>query len=301
MSRDAEKISIYIKILNFIENQNKREFYPKTADIINYLNSIEYNISDRTLNRYINAISTEFDVAIEKTSHQGGYYINKEDSIYFDDIFQTLELVDKALYFKNLLNQSTKILQYFSFSATNFKGFEWIDKVVKAIDKKYILKLKHKRFTSQIVTEREIEPYLLKEYLGRWYVVGYDRLKKENRSFGLDRIMNIEVLDKKFKKVKTKEIKKNFENTIGLDFSKPELVTLSFNKNTKNYFITNPWHKEYEIIKDDKNELIVKFFISVNYELIQRILMHNKNIKVIEPNSLKRKILALMKEAIEQY
>ena len=121
MAKDIQKISIYIKILNYIETQNKRKFNPKTTDILNYLESLDFKISERTLNRYISSISTKFDVAIEKTSHQGGYFINKENSIYFDDIIQTLQLVDKALFFKSLLQKSSEVLQYFSFYATILK------------------------------------------------------------------------------------------------------------------------------------------------------------------------------------
>ena len=301
MAKDIEKISIYIKILNYIETQNKREFYPKTIDILSFLEGFGYKMSERTLNRYIVSLSSEFDVAIEKTSHQGGYYINKEGSIYFDDIFQTLQLVDKALYFKYLLHKSSDVLQYFSFYAVNFKGFEWIDIIVKAIEQKSVIKIKHKRFTADKETTREVEPYLLKEYLDRWYLVGFDRSVKENRSFGLDRISDIEILGKKFKKIKTKEVKQQFENTIGMVYSEPKIVRLLIKKKLKDYFKANPWHKNYTIIKETDEELIVEFLLSLNYELEQKILMHNKNVKVLEPKVLKKRIKHLLQESLKEY
>ena len=301
MAKDIQKISIYIKILNYIEEQNKRSYFPKTSDIIEFLKKSNIIMSDRTLNRYLNAISLEFDVNIEKTNHQGGYFINKENSIYFEDIFQTLQLVDKALYFKSLINKSSKVLQYFSFSGENFSGFEWIDTILRAIEQKSIILIKHKRFNTDTTTERQIEPYLLKEYLYRWYLVGYDKLNKENRSFGLDRIIDITILEKKFKNIKTNEVKEEFSNTIGLIYSKPEFIQLSFNKELKAYFKTNPWHDDYKIIEENENELIVELFISINYELIQRILMHTKNITVISPQSLRSTIVRLMKESLALY
>jgi len=301
MAKDIQKISIYLKILNYIEDQNNREYYPKTSDILKFLSDSNIEITARTLNRYINAISIEFDVAIEKTGHQGGYFINKENSIYFDDIFQTLQLVDKALYFKDLINKSSKVVQYFSFYGENFSGFKWIDIVVKAIEQKSVILIKHKRFNSNDITQREIEPYLLKEYLYRWYLVGYDKFNKENRSFGLDRIIDIEILNKKFNTLKTKEVKEEFSNTIGLIYSKPEFVRLLLNNNIKDYFITNPWHDNYKIIENTNQGLIVEFYISINFELIQRILMHTKNVKVIAPKSLKATVVKLIKESLELY
>jgi len=301
MAKEIQKISIYIKILKYIERQNKRNYFPKTTDILNFLKNSDIELSGRTLNRYINSISIEFDVIIEKTSHQGGYYINKEGSIYFNDIFQTLQLVDKALYFKNLLQKSPDILQYFSFYAVNFKGLEWIDVIVKAIEQKLLIKIKHKKFDADNETERTIEPYLLKEYLDRWYIIGFDKSVNEIRSFGLDRIIDVEILEKKFKKRKTQEVKQWFENTIGIVYTKPEIVRLLIKKDLSNYFKSNPWHKNYTIIEETDEELVVELLLSLNYELEQKILMHNKNVIVLAPQVLKDRILFLLQESMNQY
>ena len=79
------------------------------------------------------------------------------------------------------------------------------------------------------------------------------------------------------------------------------MVRLSFNNNLRDYFLANPWHKDYQIIKETDDELIVEPFLSLNYELEQRLLMHNKNVKVIEPQILKDRVINLLKESIGQY
>ena len=47
-------------------------------------------------------------------------------------------------------------------------------------------------------TSRVIEPYGVVGYDGRWYVVGFCRLRQAMRVFRLDRIQNADVLDEKF-------------------------------------------------------------------------------------------------------
>jgi predicted DNA-binding transcriptional regulator YafY len=47
-------------------------------------------------------------------------------------------------------------------------------------------------------TERDFDPYGLTYYLQRWYVVGYCHLRKDLRSFRLDRIMQAEDVDAHF-------------------------------------------------------------------------------------------------------
>lgn len=49
-------------------------------------------------------------------------------------------------------------------------------------------------------SERDFDPYGLTYYLQRWYVVGYCHLRKDLRSFRLDRITHIDTLDVHFKR-----------------------------------------------------------------------------------------------------
>jgi predicted DNA-binding transcriptional regulator YafY len=54
-------------------------------------------------------------------------------------------------------------------------------------------------------TERDFDPYGLTYYLNKWYVVGYCHLRKDLRSFRLDRISQV------------KELHEDFERPVGFD------------------------------------------------------------------------------------
>jgi predicted DNA-binding transcriptional regulator YafY len=49
-------------------------------------------------------------------------------------------------------------------------------------------------------TERDFDPYGLTYYLHRWYVVGYCHLRRDLRSFRLDRITRVEIMDTHFER-----------------------------------------------------------------------------------------------------
>lgn len=55
----------------------------------------------------------------------------------------------------------------------------------------------HQAFDGHI-TEREIDPYGVAYRVGRWYVVGYCHLRSAIRTFRLDRIITIQILDTTF-------------------------------------------------------------------------------------------------------
>ncbi len=47
-------------------------------------------------------------------------------------------------------------------------------------------------------TEREVEPYGVLHYAGRWYLVGHCRLRKAPRSFRLDRVVRVDAVEGSF-------------------------------------------------------------------------------------------------------
>lgn len=302
MSKDSDKLDIYVKIFNYIENCNSRNHSPKTKEILEYVNSfVDKAVSERSINRYINDISHIFDVLIEKEAPRSGYIIDKNNSNNISDVYKTIELFEKAKFFKKLVEQTSTVLKYFSFDTDAFKGILWVDKIISAIIDKKLIKITHQAFGMKEQSIRNVEPHLIKEYANRWYLVGLDLSVNEFRTFGLDRILNVETQKVKYKTRRTDEVKAQFEHTIGLVYSKPEKVILRFEKRQSEYFKANPWHKNYTVLEDNKKGMIIEIFVSTNYELEQKILMNHNFVKVIEPKHLVDKIITLHKNAIQQY
>jgi len=259
MQKDSDKLEIYIKILKYLDEQNAREFYPKTKDILSYINaslSDEDKKAERTINRYLNDVQEVFDVSINKKSgSKSGYIIDKELSADLNEIYKAIQLFERASLFHKTLSRSSKALRYFSFDTLNFQGLDKIDTIVKAISNRNLIEITHKRFDTNLVSTREVEPHLIKEYLNRWYLIAFDLSKNDFRTFGLDRLVDVKILKKKFKKHRTEEVKERFEQTIGLVYTPPQKVILTFETRQGRYFRANPWHPNYKVLKDDKNGL----------------------------------------------
>jgi len=305
MQKDADKLENYIRIVKYLDTQNVKEFYPKTIDILNHINAFYPDAeqkSERTINRYLVDVQDVFDIVIEKENGpRSGYTIVKEQSADLNEVYKTIQLFEKASLFQKMLRKSSKALNYFSFDTLNFQGLDKIDRILKAITDKKQIEIKHKRFDNDVVSTRTVEPHLIKEYNNRWYLIAFDLSKNDSRTFGLDRLEEVNILKKKFKTRRTEEIKERFKQTIGLVYSPPQKVVLWFETRQGKYFKANPWYSDYKVIQDDKKGLIIEMDISINYELEQRILMHHTYVKVIEPQSLIDQIKLLHRLAIEQY
>ena len=301
MNKDSRKIKTYIKIIDFLLESNKREFYPKATDIVDQLAKSDIDVSLRTVQRHLYDLNNEFAVYIDKKGKREGYEICLEEIPAFNEIYETFKILEKADYFKELISKSKESLQYISFDGKQFTGYHHIETILEAIIQSSVIKITHKKFDDEEVV-RKVKPYLLKEYNNRWYLVGYDSASEDIRYFGLDRIDKIKITNEKFDNAEAVSVKKRFENLIGIvGINSPEELVLKFDINQIEYFRTYPWHKNANISQDENGDWIVKMFVHVNYELEQLILMNHAYVQVLKPKHLVERMKDLLEKALEKY
>lgn len=73
-----------------------------------------------------------------------------------------------------------------------------LEKIRRAIHEQRRVIMVHRKPTDHKAQERQVEPYALVHNNGWWYVVGHCRLRNALRSFRLDRIVDLTLLDQTF-------------------------------------------------------------------------------------------------------
>ena len=123
------------------------------------------------------------------------------------------------------------------------------------------------------------------------------------RTFGIDRILNLEVKEETFKPETKIDPIELFENTVGLSYSYNELeeVILSFTPLQAKYVKSLPLHKSQEIIVDNEKEVQVRLRIIPNFEFKQKIMMLGETIKVLKPNWLADDIKKSLATSLKNY
>ena len=81
----------------------------------------------------------------------------------------------------------------------------------------------------------------------------------------------------------------------------PKKVLLAFSAYQAKYIKTLPLHKSQVIVSENDNEVIFGLFVAPNYELLQRILMYGKEVRVLEPESLANQVKDILTESIKKY
>lgn len=278
--------------------------YPSFKDIKEFLYNHGFQIADRTLQRDIEQIRYDFGVEITYNRAKNGYWIDPEGSINLESFFHFMEIVNTAHLLTESLQESKDALRHISFgTGGGMQGIDNVKPLLSAIRTCKIIQFSHYNFATEKTTHYVVKPYLLREYQNRWYVVGIAENVKELRIFGIDRISDLKVTTKTFKRNTALNPAALFEQTIGLVFSCNSLqeVVLSFTPIQGKYVKTLPWHASQKILIDDDTECRVSLRVIPNFELTQEILKHGASVKVIKPDWLAQEVRTVLEEAFNRY
>jgi predicted DNA-binding transcriptional regulator YafY len=293
-----------IKRYTLIIEKIGRNQYPSFEIIKDYLFEHGFEISTRTIQRDIEQIRFEFGIEIKYERNRNGYYIDTRTSINIDNFLRFLEIVKTAELLTESLKESKDTLDFISFeSREELRGIENLKPLLIAIKNNRMVSFSHEKFDTGKQRKYLVKPYLLKEYQNRWYLVGIVESTSEIRTFGIDRIFNLNVNGDTFKPETKINLVELFENTIGLTYSFNEIeeVILSFTPLQAKYVKSLPLHKSQVIIADNENEVQVKLRVIPNYELKQKILMIGESVKVLKPKWFAEEIKKSLCTTLKKY
>lgn len=299
MSRQGtiRRYTLIIEKINFGQ-------FPSFSTIQEYLEEFGFSISKRTIERDFEAIRNEFGLEITYDRFKEGYFIDEEKSINIESFIRFLEIVNTAEMLTQSLSESRDTLDHISFDHSGgLKGVEHLPMILKAIKEHRRIRIQHHTFYSEKSRKFKLEPYLLKEYQNRWYIVAIVCGMNEQRTFAIDRLEAIEVLPETFKATRTEEVNDIFRNVIGLVYTGNDVedVELSFTAFQGKYIRTLPFHSSQKILVDTEDEFRISLRIIPNFEFNQKILMHGNSVKVLKPKWLADEIKSILISAAENY
>ena len=294
------KIKRYLQILQFIEKSK----FPTSAEMIARMSESGIKVSDRQLKRDIESLRSEFGLDIHYSVVKKGYYLENEE-LTFPYFLKLLEFSQNMELLTSYLKEGSNIAEIIEFEDYNsFKGVQYIRDIAFFIKDGAEICLKYKRFDATAEKEYCFQPYLLREYLNRWYVIGLLSDSNEIRTFGLDRIVGVQDTGRKFKKDRINDILSLFRNVIGINAAEQdiaediELVCMTFQGNLLK---TLPMHTSQKVIRETPDEIVFSYKLVVNFELKHRLLMMATQAKVVKPVSLKEEMEKLLREAQKFY
>jgi len=268
---------------------------------LNYMAPIVYDRSSRTY-RYTDENYSIGQMPIEEADLQG-----LEIAIGILEQFRSLPVIqqfeDSILKIAASLKMNRDELQHqglIRFTRTSqYKGAEHIREIVDAIKNLEVIRIAYQSFDRDEPKEHWVEPYHLREYQHRFYLIGKSQQTRGGAvlTFALDRIVKLWPTMKFFDQ-KNFDDASYFQHAIGITVhdGEPEEVLLSFTPRQGKYLKTQPIHASQKIIKDTETACHISLHVVINPELIMTLLSYGANVKVLQPASLVKR----MKEETQQ-
>lgn len=140
-------------------------------------------------------------------------------------------------------------------------------------------------------TEREISPQRLVHYRENWYLDAWCHTREGLRSFSLDSVQTAEVLNKSAKDVPQKTIDEALGAGYGI-FSGKDIrwAVLRFSPDRARWVSAERWHPKQRAHFEDDGSYVLEIPYTDHRELIMDVLKHGRDVEVVSPADLRKKV-----------
>ena len=290
-------------------------------------NQDEDELDKRTFHRYRENIQSQFGITVECDKSDGYRYYLKRDPIANDDVTEWMLSSLRLASLGDMLKYHNKVML-----DTPPYNTEYLDDILAAIDKHYLLKFK---YVSGFGAESDIvlQPAFVRYFKQRWYVIGVKseerRVKNSSAEVDGDADLNADVdgrklirvlpfdrisflkmicekhpLPAKMKKFLTPE--NYYEDCFGIyrmEDVPVEKIRIRAFYPEYNYIEEVPLHESQQKVKESKDGMYREYTLTIrpSRDFLQELLWHGRNLIVLKPESLRQEMIGILKDMTKSY
>ncbi|MDX1625106.1 MAG: YafY family protein [Wenzhouxiangellaceae bacterium] len=151
-------------------------------------------------------------------------------------------------------------------------------------------------------TQRTISPQRLTAYRDRWYLDAWCHDAEGLRSFAVERINELEILDEPAEVIDRDELAAHFGNAYGI-FSGPaeHIARIRFSPEAARWAADEQWHPEQQFEREPDGALVLALPFGSSRELVMDILRYGPDAEVLGPDFLRERIASAVREMAAAY
>lgn len=258
-------------------------------------------LSRATFNRWKDAIFSQFGIIIS-CQRAGGYlyYIENPEDIDEDELkkwmldsFAVSNLISENLSLKD------RILVTQIPSARNH-----LATLLEAMKENRVVTITYCGFNKSQSHSFPVEPYCVKLFDNRWYVLAHNVRFNDCRIYGLDRIERLEVTDETFKLPEDFSASEYFSDYFGIVIDKdirPQRIVIRAYDEHIPYMKSLPLHRSQRLLEENDGYADFELFLAPTYDFVMGLLHVGTMIEVMSPASLRKTMKEWVSEMYEMY
>ena len=243
-------------------------------------------IPESTFHRWREYIRTLFGIEIKCNSHNEYYIENAADVLHSDMRERMIGLFSVNELLNDKKNLAGKILYEHVPSDEKF-----LAPIIEALSDECVIMLTYQGFGKPRPHTFPVEPYCLKMFKQRWYMLARSTSDNKKRVYGLDRIQAIEPTNQKYTIPADFDAELFFRDAYGVTVLKeqqqPEQIVISIDENQAEYLRTLPLHPSQKEIEPINGYPAFSFYVYPSDEFQRELYAYGSYVEVHEPQWLR--------------
>lgn len=259
----------------------------------------EKAIPERTFHNHIDSILDIFGLEI-RCDRSLGYYLANSEDIEGDGMRRWML---SSLSLNNLLNESADMHDKILFE--NVPSSEkYLSAIMEAMRDHKVIEIEYQGFKRTSPSRFEAEPYCLKQFKQRWYMVAKTAASDTPWVYGLDRIVAFQRTERSYEIPNDFSAEGYFKDFYGVctaNGASAEDVRIRVKRSQVEYFKTLKLHPTQELVSEDENGAEFSYRLVPTYDFEQELLSKMGNVEVLSPQWLRDDMAEIIKDMMANY
>jgi predicted DNA-binding transcriptional regulator YafY len=165
-----------------------------------------------------------------------------------------------------------------------------VDALARAIGERRTVQIRYFSASRGRSTRREIDPYRLWYADGGLYLIAYDQLRREVRTFAVERIRSLTITDHPYQLPLGFDLDTYVRDALTVMRGTPISVELVFDKPTAAWARDRVWHPSQRLTPLPDSRLRMTLHVADTRELLGWILSFGSGVRVVSPPSLRERV-----------
>ena len=254
-----------------------------------------------SFNRNREAIEELFHISIECDRKKGNFYYIRNEEMLENNHMQHWML--DSLSISNMLLESGTLKNRIVLEHIP-AGKEYLQPIINAMKEGYKLQMEYHKFGQQAGYTLTVEPYAIKVFKQRWYLLAKETDKETPKVYALDRIVRLDETAEEFELPKDFDAEAFFAENYGV-FSganiKAEKVVIRTYMPFTNYLRTLPLHHSQKELNSTADYTDFEFFLRPTLDFRLELLSQGNEVEVLQPESLRKEMKEEIIKMLDRY
>ena len=259
-------------------------------------------MSRTTFNRHRLAIEEMFDLCIgcKESGRKSYYYIENIDVLENDKLQHWMldALSIGKLLMENITLKDRIVLEKIP------AGKHFLNPIIDAMKQNRKLVLTYRKFGQEEPFTITVEPYAIKVFKQRWYLLAKNYKRSLPTIYALDRVLSLQVTDELFEfpeDFSTERFFKDFYGVLCHADEEVERIVIRAYPPLTHYLRTLPLHHSQKELQSTPEYTDFEFYLHPTFDFLQELFAQTHEVEVLEPLRLRNSMKEYLLKALKRY